>query len=148
MTDDRPLTLAHAAEHFGLTVAALRAEHARGRLTIYKIGGRYYTTRESVQELDQTWHGRKNFSWAHEGSGIYVIGFDGYVKIGWSDDLASRLRHIQNSLPVKFKVYASFCCAKTNERILLRRFRKYRTRGEWFSHEGEIAEWIKRGCPL
>ena len=51
MTEDRPLTLAHAAEHFGLTVAALRAEHARGRLAIYKIGKRHYTTQADIREM-------------------------------------------------------------------------------------------------
>ena len=49
--DDRPLTLADAAETFGLTVAALRAEHARGRLSIYKIGKRHYTTQADIREM-------------------------------------------------------------------------------------------------
>jgi hypothetical protein len=144
--DNDTITLADAAQHFGFGVATLRAEAERGRLTLYKIGGRYFTTRGSVEALDRAWHGRKNV--AHEGSGIYVIGFDQYIKIGWSESLADRLRHLQLALPVKIKVYASFSCAKVNERILHRRFRKYRTRGEWFRIEGDVAEWLKRGCSL
>jgi hypothetical protein len=144
--DTDPITLKDAAQHFGLTVLTLRAEAERGRLTLYKIGKKYYTTRGSVAGLDRTHYNRRNR--AHEGSGIYVVGFDSYVKIGWSDDLARRLAALQHGIPVKLTIYASFSCQKYNESILLRRFRKYRTGGEWFRHEGEIAEWVRRGCQI
>lgn len=140
------ISLKDAAQHFGFSVSTLRAEASRGRLTIYKIGKRLYVNPDSVEAMDRCWYGRKNA--AHEGSGVYVVGFDQYVKIGWSESLADRLRNLQLALPVKIKVYASFTCAKVNERILHQRFRKYRTRGEWFRHEGEVADWIKGGCRL
>lgn len=51
--DDDPITLKDAAQHFGFTVLTLRAEADRGRLTIYKIGRRYYTTPADVKMMVQ-----------------------------------------------------------------------------------------------
>jgi hypothetical protein len=54
MTNDTdPITLKDAAQHFGLTVLTLRAEHDRGRLTLYKIGRRLYTTPADVRAMIQ-----------------------------------------------------------------------------------------------
>lgn len=49
--DSDTITLRDAAQHFGFTVWTLRAEADRGRLTIYKIGKRYYTTPGDVKEM-------------------------------------------------------------------------------------------------
>lgn len=64
MTEDNdPVTLKDAASHFGFTVSTLRAEASRDRLTIYKIGKRYYTTPADIKEMvkkcrvDQKGHG-------------------------------------------------------------------------------------------
>lgn len=47
------ITLKDAAEHFGLSVYALRKEANDGRLTIYKVGKRYYTTPGDIKEMIQ-----------------------------------------------------------------------------------------------
>lgn len=49
--DERPITLNEACSIFrgSLTPATLRAEHGRGRLVIFKIGRRYYTTKSDVE---------------------------------------------------------------------------------------------------
>ena len=49
--DDDTITLKDAAAHFGFTVSTLRAEAGRGRLTIYKIGKRFYTTPGDIKEM-------------------------------------------------------------------------------------------------
>ncbi|MGY3359795.1 hypothetical protein ACVWZK_006458 [Bradyrhizobium sp. GM0.4] len=49
--DDDTITLKDAAGHFGFSVYTLRTEADRGRLTIYKIGKRYYTTPADVKEM-------------------------------------------------------------------------------------------------
>lgn len=52
MTGDHDtITLADAGQHFGFKVWTLRAEAERGRLTIYKIGRRYYTTPADIREM-------------------------------------------------------------------------------------------------
>lgn len=49
--DGDAITLKDAAKHFGFSVYLLRAEAARGRLTVYQIGSRYYTTPADVREM-------------------------------------------------------------------------------------------------
>ena len=49
--DDDTITLKDAAQHFGYTVSTLRTEADRGRLTIYKIGKKYYTTPNDIREM-------------------------------------------------------------------------------------------------
>lgn len=49
--DDDTITLADAAKHFHFSVYTLRAEADRGRLTIYKIGNKYYTTPGDVRKM-------------------------------------------------------------------------------------------------
>ena len=49
--DGDAITLKDAASHFGFTVSTLRAEADRGKLTIYKIGKRYYTTPADIKEM-------------------------------------------------------------------------------------------------
>lgn len=52
MTDeDRPITLNEACSifHGSLTPSTLRAEAGRGNLVVFKIGRRYYTTKNDVE---------------------------------------------------------------------------------------------------
>lgn len=49
--DNNTITLKDAANHFGYTVSTLKAEAERGRLTIYKIGKRLYTTPADIMEM-------------------------------------------------------------------------------------------------
>src|SRR5580704_7829237 len=52
--DDDPITLAEACKlfpHAKLTVSTLRAEAARGRLAIFRLGKRDYTTSSSMREM-------------------------------------------------------------------------------------------------
>lgn len=52
MTNDTdPITLADAAQHFGFSVWTLRTEADRGRLTIYRIGRKDYTTPNDIKEM-------------------------------------------------------------------------------------------------
>jgi Meiotically Up-regulated Gene 113 (MUG113) protein len=78
--------------------------------------------------------------------GLYVIGFGQYVKIGITTNLDSRLAQLQ--IPEELSEYALFVNGWRREELELhRRFAAYRVRGEWFKKEGELAEWIERGCP-
>jgi hypothetical protein len=49
--DSDTITLRDAAKHFGFSVYTLRTEADRGRLVIYKIGKRYYTTPADIKEM-------------------------------------------------------------------------------------------------
>src|SRR5262245_61149788 len=49
--DHDTLTLREAADRFGLPVSTLRVEGARGKLMVYRIGKRFYTTPADVKQL-------------------------------------------------------------------------------------------------
>lgn len=49
--DNDTITLKDAAQHYGYSVYTLRSEADRGRLAIYKIGKRYYTTPADIREM-------------------------------------------------------------------------------------------------
>jgi hypothetical protein len=49
--DERPLTLREAGELYRLKVSTLRAEAARGRLDIFRLGKRDYTTLQSMRDM-------------------------------------------------------------------------------------------------
>jgi hypothetical protein len=54
MTDDDPITLREACALYSqarLTVSTLRAEAARGRLDIFRLGRRDYTTPQAMREM-------------------------------------------------------------------------------------------------
>jgi len=81
---------------------------------------------------------------ANARKGVYVIGFGSYVKIGITTDLNLRLAGLQ--APEPLQEYALLNGWLKEERSLHARFAEYRLQGEWFRHEGELAEWIKGGC--
>ena len=48
---ERPITLAEAAQLYRLTISTLRAEASRGRLDIFRLGRRDYTTIQAMQDM-------------------------------------------------------------------------------------------------
>jgi hypothetical protein len=51
MNDDLPLTLKEASDLYRLKVSTLRAEAGRGRLDVFRIGRRDYTTLEALKDM-------------------------------------------------------------------------------------------------
>ena len=76
--------------------------------------------------------------------GVYVLGFDQYVKIGITTNLDMRMSGLQ--MPVDLTLYALLEGWRREELELHGRFSEYRLKGEWFRREGELAEWIEGGC--
>ncbi|MGU3387161.1 GIY-YIG nuclease family protein [Methylobacterium sp. D53M] len=76
---------------------------------------------------------------------IYVVGFDKYVKIGFteSSDAKGRIAEVQAGLPAKLTVYMTFPGTIADERELHERFKAWRLRGEWFRYEGEVSYWLR-----
>lgn len=86
---------------------------------------------------------------ANETRSIYVVGFSNYVKIGFTaGPIAYRLAAIQTGCPERLDVIAVIDGSPKDEMALHKRFAAYRTHGEWFRREGDLAEWISAGCPL
>lgn len=66
------------------------------------------------------------------------------IKLGYANDLATRLSSIQTALPFKVIVLADMPGTKDDERDLKIYFRQSRIRGEWFRRSPEIMEYIAR----
>lgn len=54
MRDDDPITLKAAAADFGVPFGVLKANGIAGKLEIYKLGTRYYTTPNAVRNWVQS----------------------------------------------------------------------------------------------
>lgn len=79
---------------------------------------------------------------------VYVIGYGSYVKIGFTErTVKGRVNNLKTGIPEEVQVYAVLPGVKMLERALHRHFKKFRLEGEWFRNEGELADWIARGCP-
>lgn len=80
---------------------------------------------------------------------IYVVGFAQYVKIGITErDVQSRIAGLQTGCPEKLQVYAVLPGDLILEKELHDRFAALRRNGEWFLREGDLADWIEKGCPV
>lgn len=75
---------------------------------------------------------------------IYFIGFGPYVKIGFTlKPIWERLARLQTAAPEPLAVLAMRTGPQAEERCLQSRFSSYRTHGEWFRHEGDLAVYIQ-----
>lgn len=67
---------------------------------------------------------------------------DGYIKIGCTQNLKSRIRHIQIYNHMKIKLIGKMKGGRDLEVKLHRKFKQYRKRGEWFNPATELLEYI------
>jgi hypothetical protein len=66
------------------------------------------------------------------------------VKIGYCSDIKKRLGQLSTHCPVKLEILSLFYRDdRVVEQQLHRRFARYRTRGEWFTLEGELFRFVK-----
>jgi hypothetical protein len=143
--DETPLRLAIAVELAfpggGMTVHSLRREIARGTLEYETIAGKQFTTLGYIKKMEA----QKAKFWTPEITGqVYFIGFDDYLKIGYSADTDRRIALLQVAVPKKLVCYLVIPGSKEAERRLHDRFRKYRLNGEWFSYSDEIKAFVGR----
>lgn len=73
---------------------------------------------------------------------VYFVRSGEKVKIGFANDLDSRVRHLQNSAPTELEIMGTIAGTKDIERFLHHIFRKRRLHGEWFSLDQPLREFI------
>lgn len=66
------------------------------------------------------------------------------IKIGFTVDLNRRIKMLQNMSPVKLKLLGSQKGSINDERKLHKRFKKYRSHGEWFEPKKIIINYINK----
>lgn len=141
MDDERPILLKEAGgERYSFPF--LKKEVEAGRLKAFRLGNKLFTHPSDIRAFEAT---LKPTWWKDhhkDGPGIYVIGFAGYIKIGWSTDIRSRIDALQLGVPETLKVYGIIFGDRRTEPTLHRRFTAQRLRGEWFRYEGELKIWV------
>lgn len=76
--------------------------------------------------------------------GVYVVGFDRFVKIGFSRRVGWRLTALEQHLPLPLKVYTiSVGGTVADERLLHSHFRRLRLEGEWFMLASPLIEFVE-----
>jgi len=73
---------------------------------------------------------------------VYFIGTALFVKIGYTTTIARRLSDLDAMSPIPLVVLLLVPGDFTQEREFHSRFARYSIRGEWFRHEGKLAEFI------
>jgi hypothetical protein len=140
--EDRLLTLEEAARHCGLDPLSFLDKVRRGQMP--EPSGTLWRRRV----LDLFLGGILDSEPTVRPGEVYVVGFAGYVKIGWSAAADVRIRRVQDGVPERLTHYATIRGTVLDEGYLHQKFAAHRTRGEWFRNEGELATWIEAGCPL
>lgn len=95
---------------------------------------------------------RRGYGWTWF-SGVYFILCDGFVKIGYAQDVRLRLRALCVSNPKPLQPLGFIECgsskeAKSIECSLHQRFDAIRERHEWFRAERDLLAWIKSNASL
>lgn len=137
------VTLKQAAEALGLPYGYLKGELGK------TLGGWDFalfpaTSIDAVEDFK-----RRFTPIAHapiKAAGVYVIGFQRFIKIGISVNVKDRIAGLQTAIPVPLKTYAVLPGGQDEEASLHRRFKAYRLNGEWFRRTGRLGAWIDGGC--
>ena len=81
---------------------------------------------------------------AKETEYVYFLGAGPFVKIGKATGHpAARIADLRTGCPFPITLIASITGGLKEEFALHKRFAEYRAHGEWFRHEGALAEHIK-----
>ena len=114
-----------------------------GRLDYEPVGGKIFITLSDLMKMRRGATIPSGLSQM-----VYVVGFGSHVKIGFTTEINNRLYDLRKGVPEPLIVVSVRGGTRKDEAALHRRFAKYRSNGEWFRREGELAAWIDDGCPL
>ncbi len=70
----------------------------------------------------------------------------GFVKIGYSANVQTRLKDLQTASPFELRVIGTMAGTEEDERAIHQRFRHLHERGEWFRRDPELMQAIKEYC--
>lgn len=74
--------------------------------------------------------------------GVYFIGFDNYIKIGRSSNVARRIYGLQTGFPTPLIIYLILTDPEVSELGMHRKFKHLRLQGEWFKKTKELTDYI------
>ncbi len=137
------------ARRYGVGRTTVHNAVVRGEIPAFRVGGIYrIKTREIPAEVIDRWtrpRGADRIAQWPAGRLIYFLGGTrGYVKIGFTANLAERIRDLQVACPVQLKLLAHTPGNTTIEREYHARFAGSRTFGEWFKITPSLRAEIAR----
>ncbi len=103
--------------------------------------------------------GRRPLGWARDevmkrqtesarGAIYFIRSQDGHVKIGFSVDVAGRMRELQVGHAIALELLGFIEGTRREELALHHRFAAYRVNGEWFRVDGEFMDYLATLPPL
>lgn len=77
---------------------------------------------------------------------IYVFAnhFSGVCKIGFTTNPTNRLKQVQTGCPYKLEIILVIKGSIKTERALHKKYKKFKTNGEWFLFRGQLKESIQK----
>lgn len=77
---------------------------------------------------------------------VYVFAnfFSGVCKIGFTKNPLNRLKQVQTGCPYKLEIVLVINGSVKVEKALHRKYKKFKTNGEWFLFRGELKESIQK----
>lgn len=75
---------------------------------------------------------------------VYFLRAGDFVKIGYTTDLAGRLKRLQTGSPHELKLLMLQRGSKETERGFHRQFRPLQAHGEWFKLEGALLDYLNK----
>lgn len=142
------LSLPRLAKHFGVSRTTVFSAIVRGELRSFKLGNLHRIRLSDVPDHVASRWQRETCGGPRAdlpaGPMVYFLqGAAGFVKIGFTTDVARRVYELQPGSPVRLELLAHIPGAgMKDERRLHRRFHKHRASGEWFSPAPEILAEI------
>lgn len=101
-----------------------------------KKAEQYEREQASILNLVKTFQTQKE-------SYVYLLESGGKYKIGYSNNIESRVRTFNTASPIPHKVVAVAPGGKQLEESLHTQLKRYRVFGEWFDNSGPILETFK-----
>lgn len=153
------LTADEAASIIGVASHRLASLAARGMVKSIRMGKLVRYRTEDLTEIDPVildlrhpFSGQQRRACSADDAptagGVYFIDSaeapKSLIKIGWSTNIRERLLTLQCGSPVGLRLVAwKPATSSYAEKEEHDRWAKYRVRGEWFSHEGRLREYVR-----
>ena len=141
------LTIQECADYMECSVRAVRNYISQNKLRYFKIGSRYRVRRDNLESFSNDLSDKRDniIPPAKHSSIVYFVVNGEYVKIGTTENLGNRIRHLSNSSPTRIRVVLKLDGDRTLEKLLHARFSRYRHNLEWFRLSDEIKSFIASG---
>lgn len=78
---------------------------------------------------------------------LYFVRCGDFVKIGLTENLYARIKHLRNMNPLEPFVVAVFPGSRHTEKMYHDRFKNEHERREWFRYEGGLKDYLESQHP-